>query len=99
MAIKSLIFYDKNGEETQKPETDNGQYKVLAKKMTGEEINRYWVAYAHGLPVEVKKLSDGELKRLNFKMTEVTEPVFDKYMKYLRSESLRMSVSNIRREQ
>lgn len=99
MAIKSLVFYDKSGSEIPKPETENNQYRVLAKKMTGSEINRYWICYANGLPVDVKKLSDGELKRSNSKLTEVTEPVFEKYMKYLRSESLRLSVNNIRREQ
>lgn len=98
MTISSLAFYDKNGQEIDRPETDNAQYKVLAKKMTGSEINRCWVAYANGMPVEVKKLSDGELKRINSKMTEVPETVFDKYIKYLRSESQRLSVSNIRRD-
>lgn len=91
-----LAFYDKSGQEIEKPDTENKQYKVLAKKMSGTEINRYWVSYANGMPVEVKKLSDGELRTINSKMVEVSESIFTKYMKYLRSESLRMSVSNIR---
>jgi hypothetical protein len=93
-----LAFYNKVGQEIDKPDTENNQHKVLAKKMTGNEISRYWVAYSNGMPVEVKKLSDGELRKVNSKMTEVPESVFVKYMKYLRSESLRMSVSNIRND-
>lgn len=93
-----VIYYNKLGEEIEKPYLEKDLYKVLAKKMIGNEINRYWAAYANGMLVETKKLNDGELRSINSKMTEVPESVFLKYMKYLQSKTQRMSVSNIRND-
>lgn len=67
-------------------ENDNPdiEYKIVAKKVTTANLVRFYVKRRHGRFVDVLKLNDREIKNSICTYFEVDEPVFKKYIAYMR---------------
>lgn len=98
-----ITYYKKNGNETPSSQyTENDDWKYLAKyvefKSNNETIvKRYFVKMRGAEILDGRNLSDYEIKNTyTAKFKEVPSEIFNKYIKYLRSET-NISLSSIRR--
>lgn len=89
---RSTTYYDINGNEMVLPDNQAHEYKVFAKS----NGSRYWISHIWGKPTDTKKQSIAEIKSANPQLLQVTETMFNKYIKFLGSSSNRMSISSVK---
>lgn len=59
------------------------EYKIVAKRVKTENLERFFIKRANGRLVDAKKLNDRELKSLTAKFIEVDKQVYEKYYNYI----------------
>lgn len=91
-----VIYYDKNGGTIEKP-IQGFEYRVMAKRLTGEHIDRYFVASDSSKIMDPRKLTDRQIKTYYGKLIEVGFEVFEKYLQYLQNKDTRTPFNSIER--
>jgi len=75
-------YYNNKGEQVENVNPVI-EYKIVAKKVTTDNLVRFYVKRANGRLVDTRKLNDRELKMSNAKFVPVEESVFKKYYDYI----------------
>lgn len=63
------------------------EYKIVAKRVKTENLERFFVKRANGRLIDTKKINDRELKSSNAKFIEVDGVVFNKYYEYITGQT------------
>lgn len=72
------------------------EYRAIAKKIIGEELDRYYIYRASGRLIDPKSVNPRQLKNLNKQLVPVSAEVYDLYLRYIHGTT-KTPISSIER--